>query len=54
MQLLKNAFGVARLESVLFRRFPKLRMSVAGIVLIPALYARSSCPFSCKPRYSVP
>jgi putative membrane protein len=39
MQLLKNAFGVAKLEGVLFRHFPKLRISVAGIILIPALYA---------------
>jgi putative membrane protein len=39
MQLLKNALAVAKLEGTLFRRFPKLRVSVAGIVLIPALYA---------------
>lgn len=39
MQLFRNAFEVAKQESGLFRRFPKLRTSLAGIVLIPALYA---------------
>jgi putative membrane protein len=39
MQLLSNALRVTRLEAALFRNFPKLRLSVVGIVLIPALYA---------------
>ncbi|MFT3817172.1 MAG: YhgE/Pip domain-containing protein [Rubrivivax sp.] len=38
MRLLRDALEVARLEGSLFRRFPKLRLSVIGIVLIPALY----------------
>lgn len=39
MGLFKNAFQVAKLEGSLFAHFPKLRFSVIGIVLIPALYA---------------
>lgn len=39
MRLFRNALEVARLEGLLFRHFPKLRWSVLGIVLIPALYA---------------
>ena len=39
MRLLSSALAVARLEGSLFRRYPKLRVSVMGIVLIPALYA---------------
>ena len=39
MRLFRNALQVAKLEGSLFRNFPKLRFSVIGIVLIPALYA---------------
>ncbi|MBB5272255.1 YhgE/Pip domain-containing protein [Quisquiliibacterium transsilvanicum] len=39
MRLLADALRVARLEADLFRRFPKLRLSVIGIAVIPALYA---------------
>jgi putative membrane protein len=39
LRLFRNALEVARLEGLLFRHFPKLRWSVLGIVLIPALYA---------------
>ena len=39
MRLVTSALEVARLESALFRQFPKLRLSVLGITLIPALYA---------------
>lgn len=39
MRLLRSAYAVARLEAGLFRAYPKLRLSVLGIVLIPALYA---------------
>lgn len=39
MGLFKNALQVAKLEGALFAHFPKLRFSVLGIVLIPALYA---------------
>lgn len=39
MRLIRQALDVARLESALFRHFPKLRASVLGITLIPALYA---------------
>lgn len=39
MRLVRNAFAVARMEATLFSRFPKLRLSVVGIALIPAIYA---------------
>lgn len=39
LPVLASAVAVARLEAGLFRRFPRLRVSVLGIVLIPALYA---------------
>lgn len=39
MRLITHALEVARLEGALFRHFPKLRVSVLGITLIPALYA---------------
>lgn len=39
MRLIRHALEVARLEAALFRGFPKLRISVLGITLIPALYA---------------
>lgn len=39
MRLFANAFSIARQEFGLFKRFPKLRVSVPGIIIIPALYA---------------
>ncbi|MDB5964016.1 MAG: hypothetical protein JWQ72_516, partial [Polaromonas sp.] len=39
MNLLRNVVAIARMEAGLFRRFPRLKLSVVGIVLIPALYA---------------
>lgn len=39
MRFLRNALHVARLEGALFRHYPKLRVSVIGILFIPALYA---------------
>ncbi|MEI7447387.1 MAG: YhgE/Pip family protein [Burkholderiales bacterium] len=35
---LSDAFAVSRLDARLFKRFPRLLLSLAGIVLIPALY----------------
>lgn len=39
MRIFRDAWQVARLESRLLQAFPKLRFSLLGIVLIPALYA---------------
>ena len=39
MSLLRDAWIIAKAEAGLFRRFPKLSISVLGIVLIPSLYA---------------
>ncbi len=39
MKILRNALAIARMEAELFSRFPKLRVSVFGILVIPALYA---------------
>ena len=39
MSLLGDAWGIARAEAGLFVRFPKLSISVLGIILIPSLYA---------------
>ena len=39
MKLFTSAWRVACLEAALFSNFPKLRLSVLGIVLIPALYS---------------
>lgn len=39
MKWLRSALAVSMLEARLFRNYPKLRLSVLGIVLIPALYA---------------
>jgi putative membrane protein len=39
MQILRSALAVSKLESRLFSHFPKLRVSVLGIIFIPALYA---------------
>ncbi|MET0334738.1 MAG: YhgE/Pip domain-containing protein [Rhizobacter sp.] len=39
MALVRSSLAVARLEATLFRRYPKLLLSVLGIVVIPAIYA---------------
>lgn len=39
MQILRSALAVSKLELGLFSHFPKLRVWVLGIILIPALYA---------------
>ncbi|MBU6272312.1 MAG: YhgE/Pip domain-containing protein [Betaproteobacteria bacterium] len=39
MSVLRDALAVARLEIGLLARFPRFRLSLLGIVLIPALYA---------------
>lgn len=39
MRWLRETLEVIRQEASLFRRFPKLRLSVIGITIIPALYA---------------
>ncbi len=39
MRILRAAWTVSLLEARLFRNFPQLRLSVFGIVVIPALYA---------------
>lgn len=39
MTIFRDALDIARMEARLFRRFPKLRVSVIGILVIPALYA---------------
>src|SRR4051794_15801750 len=39
MPLLKDTTAIIKAESGLFKRFPKLRPAVAGIVLIPSLYS---------------
>jgi putative membrane protein len=39
MRLFSNALRVSMLEARLFRRFPKLRWSLLGVVVIPAFYA---------------
>jgi putative membrane protein len=39
MRVFRDAFAVFRLEMTLFQRFPKLRVSALGVILIPALYA---------------
>jgi putative membrane protein len=39
MRVFREAFGIFRIELTLFTRFPKLRISALGVVIIPALYA---------------
>ena len=39
MRVLRDAFAIFRMETTLFTRFPKLKVSAIGVVLIPALYA---------------
>ncbi len=39
MKTLRDAWSIARSEAAMFRRFPRLWMSVLGVLIIPALYA---------------
>ncbi len=39
MSFFRNAWAIFRIELTLFKRYPKLRISTVGVVLIPALYA---------------
>ena len=39
MRMLRDAFAIFRMEMTLFTRFPKLKVSAIGVVIIPALYA---------------
>jgi putative membrane protein len=38
MRVFRDAFAIFRMEMTLFKRFPKLKISAAGVVIIPALY----------------
>ncbi len=39
MRLFRDAFAIFRMEATLFTRFPKLKVSALGVIIIPALYA---------------
>ena len=39
MHVLRDAFAIFRMEATLFTRFPKLKVSAIGVIVIPALYA---------------
>ena len=39
MTFFRDAAAIFRMEMTLFRRFPKLRISAIGVMVIPALYA---------------
>ncbi len=39
MRVLRDAFAIFRMEMTLFTRFPKLKVSTIGVIIIPALYA---------------
>jgi putative membrane protein len=39
MRLIRDASAIFRLELTLFKRFPKLKVSAIGVMVIPALYA---------------
>jgi len=39
MTFFRDAAAIFRMEMTLFRRFPKLRISAVGVMVIPALYA---------------
>ena len=39
MRVFRDGFAVFRMELTLFARFPKLRISAIGVIIIPALYA---------------
>lgn len=39
MRILRDAFAIFRMEATLFKRFPKLKVTAIGVIVIPALYA---------------
>ncbi|MEO7106295.1 MAG: YhgE/Pip domain-containing protein [Rhodoferax sp.] len=39
MRVLRDAFAIFRMEATLFKRFPKLKVTAIGVIIIPALYA---------------
>lgn len=39
MRMFRDAFAIFRMEMGLFARFPKLKVSTIGVIIIPALYA---------------
>ena len=39
MRVLRDAIAIFRMEMTLFARFPKLKVSTIGVIIIPALYA---------------
>lgn len=39
MRFFSDAWSIIKMESTLFNRFPKLRVSAIGVIIIPALYA---------------
>ncbi len=39
MQFIRDSWSIFKMELTLFKRFPKLRLSTFGVILIPALYA---------------
>ena len=39
MRVFRDAWAIFRMEMTLFKRFPKLKVSAMGVVVIPALYA---------------
>jgi putative membrane protein len=39
MRVLRDAIAIFRMEMTLFTRFPKLKVSTIGVIIIPALYA---------------
>ena len=39
MRVLRDALAIFRMEATLFTRFPKLKVSAIGVIVIPALYA---------------
>ncbi len=39
MRVIRDAFAIFRMEATLFARFPKLKVSALGVIIIPALYA---------------
>lgn len=39
MRVFRDAYAIFRMEMTLFQRFPKLKISAIGVIIIPALYA---------------
>jgi hypothetical protein len=39
MKFLSDAWAIFKTELTLFQRFPKLRLSAIGVIVIPAVYA---------------